>query len=182
MNTRKEKRRRIPAIFQLFIVIAFLALMWFSFGQNVLKGLESTGMPEQLGALDLVSSVEGAEALAQISELHASDISLEETYIGRYADDTTQVTVWVGRAQNSDSAAVLMSAMLEGIVNGNPVFSNLKRLTVTQGYHNHEVFQVEGPGGKHFFYQSRETEERVVWLSIEDSDTMPLLEQALKTF
>lgn len=180
--TPGKKKGRGPALFQLVLVAGFVALIWFSFGQNVLKGIESTGMPEQLGTLELMSSVEGAEALAQISKLHRSDIILLEASIGRYADDTAQVTVWVGRAQNNDSAIELISAMTESIASGNPVFSDLKRLTVTQGYHNHEVFQVEGPDGQHFFYVSRESRDKVIWLSITAGETMPILEQAVKTF
>jgi hypothetical protein len=51
-----------------------------------------------------------------------------------------------------------MSAMTEGIVNGNPVFSNLKWLTIA----GQEVFQVDGPGGEHFFYTSGERDQQVV--------------------
>ena len=116
----KGKKRRIPALFQLLLVVGFLALTWFSFGQNVLAPQKQAAVPERLGILELVSSNSG--------------------------------------------------------------FSNLKLLTVTQGYHIHEVFQVEGPGGKHFFYHSRESRERIVWLSIESGDTMSILEQAVKTF
>ena len=178
----KEKKRPGTILFQLLIVIAFLALIWFSFGQNVLAPQKQAAVPERLGTLELVSSNEGSEAIGQISKLHGTDITLVEAYIARYARSNEEVTVWVGRAENSDDAAELIKRMADGIASGNSGFSNLKRLSITQGYHNYEVFQVDGPGGKHFFYHSREPRERVVWLSIEASDTMPILEQAIKTF
>lgn len=178
----RKKKRPGTILFQLLIVIAFLALIWFSFGQNVLAPQQQAAVPERLGTLELVSSDEGSEAMGQISKLHGTDIILVEAYIIRYARSNEAATVWVGRAENSDAAAELTRQMAVGITSSNSVFSNLKRLSIAQGYHSHEVFQVDGPGGKHFFYQSREPRERIVWLSIQASDTMPILEQALEIF
>jgi hypothetical protein len=68
--------------------------------------------------------------------------------------------------------------MMEGLENGGSGFNNLQRLTIA----DHEVFQVDGAGGEHFFYTSREQRERVVWLTIEAADALPILEQVVKAF
>ncbi len=179
----KGKNRRGLVLLQLFIVVGFLAAVWFSFGQNVLAPQRQMGMPEQLGDLQLVGSVEGSEALAQIRKLHGTDVELASAYIAEYAHSSpyhgkVKVTVWVGRAESRDAAAGLTRRMMEGLEKGGSGFSNLQRLTIA----DHEVFQVDGAGGEHFFYTSREQRERVVWLTIEAADALPILEQVVKAF
>ena len=176
------KRRRLLLI-QLFIVAGFLALLWFSFGQNVLAPRQQAGLPEQLGALVLVSNTGGSEALAQVDKLHGTDIKLTNAYVVVYAfsspyQGSERATVWVGRAETSDDAAELTNRMAERIAAGNSAFSNLQRLSTA----DQEVFQVEGPGGKHFFYHSLKAGENIIWLTIEADDAMPILEQAIKAF
>ncbi len=153
-------------------------MVWFNFGQNVLAPQKQSGVPEQLGTLELISSSEGSEALAQIGRLHGTDIKIVSAYIAEYAYGTERATVWVGRAESSNAGAELIKRMLQAIEKGGSGFTNLQRLTIT----DHEVFRVDGPGGEHFFYNSRESREAVVWLAVEAADTLPILEQVLKTF
>ena len=75
-------------------------------------------------------------------------------------------------------AAGLTRRMINGIEKGGSGFSNLQRLTIA----GHEVFRVDGPDGEHFFYTSREQRERVVWLTVEAADALPILEQVVKNF
>lgn len=178
----RTKKRRGLILLQLFIVTALLAAVWFSFGQNVLAPQKQEGVPRQWGDLQLVDSVEGSQAIAQINKLHGTGIELVSAYIAEYAHSSpyhnVRVTVWVGSAESGDAAAELIGKMIEGIERGGSGFSNLERLSIA----DHEVFRVDGPGGEHFFYLSGERGETVVWLSIEAADTLPILEQAVKTF
>ncbi len=177
-NITPKKKRRVPALFQLLLIVGFLALIWFSFGQNVLTPQKQAVVPERLGTLELVGSFEGSEAIEQISKLHGTDISLVDAYTAVYIHSNQRVTVWVGRAESLDAAAELTRSMIDGIERGGSGFNNLQGLDIA----GHEVFRVDGPSGEHFFYHSWELAESVVWLSIEASDTMPILEQAIKTF
>jgi hypothetical protein len=177
-----RRKRRGPALFQLLVVAGFLALVWFSFGQNVLAPRKQPSVPEKLGVLELVDSYEGAQALAQIRRLHGGDVGLVSAIVAEYAhakspyhSGNERLTVWIGRAESRDAAVELTHRMIDGIEKGGAGFSNLQQLTIA----GHEVFQVDGPGGQHFFYQSR---ERVIWLTTEAADAMPLLQQALKIF
>ncbi len=174
----RPKKRRSLVLLQLFIVAVLLAAVWFSFGQNVLAPREQLGVPEQLGDLQLVGSVEGSEALAQIRRLHGTDIKLVSAYIAEYVHGTERSTVWVSITESRDAAVELTRRMIEGIEKGGSSFNNLQRLTIA----DHEVFRVDGPGGEHFFYNSREQRERVVWLIVEAADALPILEQVVKTF
>ncbi len=152
--------------------------MWFSFGQNVLTPQKQMSLPERLQTLELVNTIEGPEALSGISRLHGTEISLESAYIVEYAHNADLATVWVGRAESRDAAAELTRRMIEAIERGGSGFSNLQRLTIA----GHEVFRVDGPGGEHYFYISGEQGERIVWLTVEATDALPILEQALKNF
>ncbi len=136
------------------------------------------GVPERLGMLELIGTIEGSEAMARIGRLHGTDIKLVSAYIVEYANDNERVTVWVGRAESSNAGAELTKRMLQAIGKGGSGFSNLQQLSIA----GHEVFRVDGPGGEHFFYSSREQRERVVWLIVEAADALPILEQALKAF
>jgi hypothetical protein len=174
----KKKKRPGLYIFQLLIVIGILTLLWSSFGQSVLGPQTQGSVPARLGDLELVSAVEGANALAQVSQLHGIDITLTAAYIAEYASDNERVMVWIGQAETESDAARLNAMMLDGIANGNSPFSNPSPLSVA----GHEVFQVDSASGRHFFYQSREDVKNVIWLEIEAFDTLSILEQAVAIF
>lgn len=177
------ERRRGPLFFQLIIVFGVLAVVLFVFGQTVLAPeYESGVVPSKLGELKLVSSTEGAEALADVSQLHGLNIELVNAYIGSYAASGQRVTVWVGQAESDIAAAKLLDDMVASIGSDNPAFANLRTLSIAEGYHTHRVFQVDGPGGQHFFYISKLSADKITWLTVEAGEALSILEQALNTF
>jgi len=179
----KKKRRSRSLPFQIVLVLVVLALIWFSFGQNVLKKTVESGMPVTFDGMELLSTIEGEEALSQVSQMHGVDINLVSAYIAQYADTTREATVWVGKAENDDDAVRLLNRMVGAIADGNPSFSNLRRLTISRGYTDIDVFQVDGPGGsRHFFYLSAENHAAIVWVAVNSDDTLPVIEQAVRTF
>ncbi len=139
--------------------------------------------PEQLGNLELISTVRGAEAMAQINRLHGLDIDLADAFVAVYIHSSpyhgnSHATIWVGRAENAEAASRLTQRMVDSISEGDSAFNNLQRLTVA----SHEVFQVDGSGGRHFFYSSQKQREVVVWLTLEADDPLPILREAVKIF
>ncbi len=173
----EKKKRRGLLLFQIFIVIGFLAALWFSFGQNVLAP-QNSAVPERLQGLELVRVIEGEEALGSVNRLHGTEISLVSAYVADYAHGTEQVTVWEGRAVNEETAAELLDMMIRGIARGGAGFNNLQGMTVG----DQEIFQVDGPGGAHFFYIPRGERENVIWLTVNAADVSPILETAIKIF
>lgn len=178
----KKKKRSATFLFQLGLVIVVLALIWFSFGQNVLSPENQDGIPQRLGELELVSSVSGEQAIQQLGQLHGTGIELVDAYIAGYSRDGKEATIWIGETATSDNAVELLDRMVKGIADGNSTFGNLRRITVTQNYHSHEVFQVDGAGGRHFFFISRELGTRLVWLTVQADDAMSILEETINTF
>jgi hypothetical protein len=133
--------------------------------------------------LRLTGSVDGEEAMGQVNKLHGVDIELVSAYIAHYAGGNEGATVWVGTAENRLAASALLDKMLEGITaSGKSGFSNLRKLNLAQAYTTAEIYQVDGPGGEHFFYLSGKTAERVVWLTVEASDSLSIIEQAIETY
>lgn len=180
----RTKKRRGLLLVQLFIVVGFLAIVGVSFGVNVLPK-KYAGAPEKLGNMKIGSIIEGPAAMAQVNQLHGTDIELVSVFIVEYSHDFNpyhkndeQVTVWVGKTKSDELALELTERMFEGIRDGGSSgFRNPQKLSV-DGY---EVFQIDGPGGTHFFYPAADP-PRVVWLTIQSKDASTLLQEALKNF
>lgn len=172
-----KKKRRGLLLFQVFVVIGFLAAMWFSFGQTVLAP-QNSAVPERLQTMVLVSTIEGDEALGSVSRLHGTEITLKSAYVAEYAGDTGKATAWVSQAVNEAAAVELLDMMVRGIARGGAGFSNMQPKTIA----NQEVYQVDGPGGAHIFYIPGDRREKVIWLTVNAADVLPILEAAVKIF
>lgn len=116
--------------------------------------------------------------MTQINRLHGTSIELVNAYIAEYGFDNAHATVWVGRTESSKDGAELTMRMIEAIGKGNSGFSNIRRLAIAE----QEVFQVDGPDGEHFFFNSRENGKDVIWLTVEAADTRSVLEEVLEVF
>ncbi len=165
------------------IAIGLVAAIGLSFGLNVLVPRMQRDAPERLGNMELIDTFRGAEAMAQVNRLHGLDIDLADAFVATYTHDSpyhgnSHTTVWVGRAESVEAASRLTQRMVDSISKGDSVFNNFQRLTVA----DLEVFQVDGPGGRHFFYSSQKQREAVVWVTIEADDPLSILTEALNKF
>ncbi len=173
----RKMRRRGSLLFQILFVIGLLAVVWFSFGQNVLAP-QNSDVPERWQRLELVSTIEGDEALSGVNRLHGTEISMVSAYIAEYASGNEWATAWVGGTESAEAATELLRRMTDAITRGGAGFSNLQHITIS----NHDVFQVDGPGGEHIFYISGEQSDRVVWLTVNAVDVLSILETGIKIF
>ncbi len=179
-NSGAGGRKRRLVLFQVVMFAALLGLVWYGFGQYVLAPAKSSGIPQYLGSLKIASHVEGTEAQTQINRLHGTGISLQSAFIADYKGEYggVHVQVWAGSAGSEAAATDLINRMVNGINRGGTGFTNLRQVKVA----GHEVWQVDGKGGQFFFYISLEPGDRVVWLTIEGSDSASLLESAVRVF
>lgn len=167
----RQSRRRRSLVIQLGLVVALIVGIWVSWqaGQHP----SSAAVPQHLGALHLVSSITGDEAKAQISKLHGVQIDLHEAYIAEYTGAGVQVTAWVSEAGSGADAAWLLRRMLDGIRDGNPMFSNLQQ----QAVDGSEVYSVDSSDGKkHYFYRD---DMKLVWLQVTAAEPLPVVRTAL---
>lgn len=178
-------RKQRNFIIQIIIVLGILSAIWFSFGRNVLSPVRSPEAPEQLAGMKLGKIIEGPEALAQVSKLHGTDVGLVSAFIAEYSHDfnpyhnnNERVTVWVGKTESSDAARELTARMWKAIEDGGSPFSDPQRLVIF----GREVFQVKGPGGEHFFYDSNRADKQVIWISVVAGNALSVLDEALESF
>lgn len=174
----RKRRSRSLLLIQLVIVAGFLAVLWFSFGQTVLAPAKQRVLPERLGHLEFVSMVQGQQAIERVARLHGMDIALVNAYIGQYGHQGEEATLWVGQAGSARDGEELLKRMIAGISKGGSPFHNLKQINID----GQEVYQVEGPGGQHLFYNSAQSGEKVVWLSVTGTDAASLIKQTVKMF
>ncbi|MBI2916965.1 MAG: hypothetical protein HYY01_03140 [Chloroflexi bacterium] len=173
VTERPRPRRRGVLVLVVVLVLAFLAMFVYAFQSTVL--VRRAGIPEKVGELELVSKVEGEAAIAQVGRLHGTDIALKDAYIAKYAHSGLQLTAWVGKAEDTTAAAELLRRMVEGINRGGSPFSNLRQ----QRIEDQGVYQVDGPGGRHYFYAS---DNKVIWLTLEGTGYQTLLPIAVSAF
>lgn len=166
-------RRRAVLLFQGLLILGFLGILAYAFQSNIL--VPPAGIPDRVEEFELVSQVEGEAALAQVSRLHGTRIPLKDAYIASYAHSGSQLTAWVGRAESEAAALQLIRRMSEGIRHGGGQFSNLRRESVS----GKEVFQVDGPEGRRYFYTR---DEKVIWLTLQGTAHPNLLPQAVNIF
>lgn len=139
---------------------------------------EEAGAPLRLGSLYRSELVQGPPAKSYVDRIHGLGITLSDAYIATYSGGGDKVVAWVGTAGSHDDAARLLERMVVAIADGSPVYSNLQR-HVFSGL---EVYEVDGPGGRHFFYVSRRSGTLLVWLTIAAADPESALALALEEF
>jgi hypothetical protein len=124
----------------------------------VTASVNKDGIPEKLGALSLTNSVLGKDALNEFAQLHGEGFDLLGGYRADYAGAGSKATLWVGQAKDAAAAEKLVKQMADKIGAGNPMFTNLKELSIS----SRTMYQVEGQGQSHFFYASN---DKIVWLA-----------------
>ncbi|MBI2832461.1 MAG: hypothetical protein HYX79_09410 [Chloroflexi bacterium] len=174
---KPRRRRRLMLSIQLLLVAGFVLGLWFSFKGEV---LDQRPAPARLGDLKLVHEVKGDEALSEVNKLHGTEIKLVSAAIEHYANDneSSRAIVYVGTAGNTGAAQQLTAMMTDAIKKGRTPFSNVRRAALPE----HEVFQVDGPGGMHFYYSSMQVPGSVVWITVEAKNALSILEEAMDTF
>ena len=185
---KRGKSRGVTLLAQVLFGLALVAAVAVAFGTNVLApGDDQTGPPPagvepgppaKLASLGLRSLVEGDEAMSQVDRMHGLGIAMTGAYIAEYALGSEKAIVWVGTAESAAAATDLLDRMVAAIADGGPVFGDLQK----QSFSGQEVFQVEGPGGHHYFYVSSLSSELVVWLTIDAADSAYIMERAIKLF
>ncbi|MBI4296609.1 MAG: hypothetical protein HY667_05790 [Chloroflexi bacterium] len=172
---------------QTLIVVGIVAIIGISFAVNILGAQKHPGVPEKLLEMKVGNYASGPQALNQVNQLHGTRIELADAIIAEYSHDFNpyhkndeKVSVWIGKTKTIAEATDLLGRMYQGIQQGkgNTPFSNATRQIVD----GHEVFQVDGGGGKHFFYAAGDPEPRIVWLTINSDNTGSILKEALKSF
>jgi hypothetical protein len=130
--------------------------------------LTKEGVPTKLGALELTQTMMGADALAEFAQLHGKGFDLVSGYRANYSGEGKQATLWVGQANDSQTAEDMVEQMASKIGEGNAMFTNLQPMDIG----GRMLYAVDGQGREHFFYASN---DKIVWIALDPSQALEAL-------
>lgn len=136
------------------------------------RAKEAQPLPDHLGPVRLVETVEGPAAMAQVAKLHGKDIALANAYVGHYEEEGARATVYVSISRTRSDAASLYKLMTVKIGKGNAVFTGLRKATTTNGL---EGYSLQGMGQEHFYYLK---DKEVVWVAADPTIAGAVLDAA----
>lgn len=133
-------------------------------------------LPETVLDLPLSESLQSDDAVAEITRMHGNDFSLTSGAIGMYGADHT-ITLWIAEVSTQTDAGQMLIAMRDKIANssGSSPFEPIGE----RSDGSRTIYELEGMGQKHFYFQSRKL---VVWLAVEPESAEDTLSQILKFF
>lgn len=141
----------VPLLFAAVVLLAVAAGLW-----SISSGSERGPAPGVLAGHELDSVMVGAEALADINQLHGKEIEdILYAWVGHYHGGAT---VWLASAAREDVASQMLEDMVEGIKKGGSPFTGL-----AAGEHEGRQFYSVTDGRQmHFFYRSG---FNVIWVA-----------------
>jgi hypothetical protein len=155
----------VTLVFALILAVSVATGLWSATADQ-----EAGPAPTELAGYRLLDSVTGSEAVAQVNELHGTDIDIADAWIGQYQQGGT---VWAARASSEAKARELMDDMVLNIEDGGSPFWGLTR----QEFQGMPLYSVRDSRQVHFFYQ---IDAQVVWLAAPPGDEDAFLAKAVR--
>lgn len=125
-------------------------------------------IPGSLAGVELTSAKFGAEALAEVNQLHGRSFTLTSGGVGMYGGDG-QITLWVTGAPARFLATRLLEQMRREIAGADTPFDLIGEREIL----GRKIYELEGMGKRHYTFQSHRL---VIWLAADPS----LADQALR--
>jgi len=167
----KVGRRLGPLV---LMILGMLILLGAFFSYRYSEAISEPAaalIPDSLAALPLTSSQYGAEAVAEVSQLHGKSFPLTSGGMGIYGAQG-QITLWVTGAPASFLARRLLEEMRDKIAEGNTPFVPIGQSSLL----GRTIYQLAGMGKRHYTFQSRAL---VIWLAADPSVADQALREAL---
>lgn len=140
----------------LFIVGAFVYRLYQQISEP-----SPASIPGALAGVALSSAKSGAEALAEVSQLHGRSFPLTSGGVGMYGR-RGQITLWVAGAPERFLAKSLLEQMRQELAGTDTPF----RLIGERKILGRTIYELEGMGKRHFTFQSQNL---VIWLAADPS-------------
>jgi hypothetical protein len=131
-------------------------------------------LPESLAAFPLSAHRFGAQAVAEINQLHGLAFPLSAGAVGVYGE-AGQATLWVSGAPTAWQAARLNVEMTARIAEGNSPFTPSGQRQ--EG--GRTVYALDGHGQSHFYFQAGKL---LVWLAVDPEHADQALAEALRFY
>ena len=142
--------------------------------QRALSHPGDAPLPGTLVGLTLEQAQYGAEAVAEVTRLHAQSFPLTSGAMGMYGRDG-EATLWVAGTVAEFVAAEMLRAMGESIAQSETPFTPLG-----EGQRDgRSVHELTGMGQQHFYFQAG---KQIIWLAVEDDLAELAIQEALEVY
>ena len=132
-------------------------------------------LPQTLAELALTNATYGPEAVTEINRLHGKTFPLTAGAMGAYSDGQANATLWVSKFASRAVAQQIIDAMRSKIAEGRSPFEP----TSTQQVGAYLIYELDGLGQKHFYFQSNDL---VIWLAVDPAIASRALAQSLEVY
>ena len=132
-------------------------------------------LPQTLAELALTNATYGPEAVTEINRLHGKEFPLTAGAMGAYSDGQANATLWVSKFASRAVAQQIIDAMRSKIAEGRSPFEP----TGTQQVGSYLIYELDGLGQKHFYFQSNDL---VIWLAVDPAIASRALAQSLEVY
>jgi hypothetical protein len=132
-------------------------------------------VPGELAGLALAHSQQGAEARAQIEQLHGKSIPIRDGFVAHYGTQPPVAMLYVSQAQDEGVARQQVEQMTMRIQASNGPFTHLREST----RFGMRVYSTLGQGQVHYYFRRGST---VVWVAADPIIAQPALADAAKKF
>jgi hypothetical protein len=169
-------RKYLPFFLSGLGLIIFLGAAGFLISPQKAQRPKPAVLPEMILDLPLSESIQSEAAIAEIARMHGNDFDLTSAAIGMYGADYT-ITLWIAEVSTQTGAGQMLMAMRDKIANsaGSSPFEPVAE----RSDGSRTVYELEGMGQKHFYYQSGKL---VVWLAVQPESAEVALNQILKFY
>ncbi len=140
----------ITLVFAILVALSVASGLW-----SATAGQDTTPAPAELAGFRLIGSVAGPEAIAEVDNLHGTEIEIVDAWVGQYQQGGT---VWASWASSEVKAQELLDIMVLRIQEGNSPFKGLTQ----RDFQGMPLYTVRDARQIHFFYQIG---AQVVWLA-----------------
>ncbi|HLC25411.1 MAG TPA: hypothetical protein VJM80_01430 [bacterium] len=167
----KSSRRSHRINYRLFFsVLGFLLFAIIPLQAGA--GTKQIPLPATLGDMRLDHSLQGKEALKDISRLHGKTFDLKDGFVGHYSNKTSKAMVWLSESKNLEQSLQLLQMMTAEIRRGRGPYSNFQEFDIG----GKVVYTVDGQGQQHYFYGAG---KRNVWLAVDPGAAQKALHELL---
>ncbi len=128
-------------------------------------------VPRELAGLPLAHSRQGAEARAEIEQLHGKAIPITDGYVAHYGTQPPVAMLYVSQAQNEGVARRQVERMTSRIRASDRPFHHLREST----RFGMTVYSTLGQGQVHYYFRRGAT---VVWVAADPTVARPALADA----
>ena len=166
-------KRIFPVVLIMLGILLSLGALSQLYWSNRNNSAMPINLPNRLAGLPITDSQSGANAIAEIADLHGKEFPVNFGEIGMYGN--REITLWIAGAPSESIALEMTNTMQAKIAEGHSPFTVVNEINDR----NRKVYALEGMGQKHYYFQSKNL---VIWLAANPAFADEALQQILEVY